>query len=196
MSYGPTSGIFTFILSVSENGKAEYYNIYHSFTFYRFVFEVQDGTLRLKGLTQDEPPKAEYFDFVIDGDNIAISSDSQDIGYWGEQGINSTYASHSSWEDDVNQDAKPNNQSYFNGEVLSVYDKHFLVKCLDVTHGGISVSAEVQVSKSVVSANGVPQIKVGDTLRVVYTGVQETYPLKLQTVFAVYLVDNNGNIIT
>ncbi len=79
LRYGPTSGVFTFILSVNENGKNEYFNLYHSPTFYNLSFENVDGTLRLKGMTQGEDPKTEYFDFVIDGDNIGLSSDIQNI---------------------------------------------------------------------------------------------------------------------
>ncbi len=92
LRYGPTSGVFTFILSVNENGKNEYFNLYHSPTFYYLSFEDIDGTLRLKGMTQGENPKTEYFDFVINGDNITLSSDIQNIEFWGEQGLNSPFA--------------------------------------------------------------------------------------------------------
>lgn len=92
LGYGPTSGLFTFTLSVSENGKTEYFNIFHSPVFYHLRFTVLDGTLRLKGTTPDDNPKTEYFDFLFEDGNILLSSDAQNIGYWGEQGLKSPFA--------------------------------------------------------------------------------------------------------
>lgn len=195
LRYGPTSGVFTFILSVSENGKAEYFNIFHSKTFYNLSFEVQDGTLTLKGMTQEDNPKTEIYDFVVDGTNISLASDAQDISYWGEQGLNSPFAPMAYGEGFENDEVKPAEQEHFNAEVLAIGDGHIKVKCLAVTKGGVSEGAEVSVPKKTVSTKGIPPLKVGDVIRVVYSGVQETYPLQLHTVYAVYLVDDDGNII-
>ncbi|MBR2043464.1 MAG: M56 family metallopeptidase [Clostridia bacterium] len=95
LRFGPTSGLFTFIISVSENGKPEYFNIFHSPTFYNLSFENTEKTLRLKGITQGDNPKTEHFDIVIDNNNICLFSDVQNIEYWGEQGLDSPYASKS-----------------------------------------------------------------------------------------------------
>ncbi len=97
--------------------------------------------------------------------------------------------------DDDNSDVKGGEQDYFNGEVLAINDNSIKVKCLDVTKGDVTEGTELNVTKDVVSANGVPSIKVGDTIRVVYTGIRETYPPQLQTVFAIYLVDESGKVI-
>lgn len=97
--------------------------------------------------------------------------------------------------DDDNSDVKPNGQDYFNGKVLDINDDSIKVKCLDVTKGDVTEGTELNVTKNIVSANGVPSIKVGDTIRVVYTGIRETYPPQLQTVFAIYLVDESGKVI-
>ncbi len=90
---------------------------------------------------------------------------------------------------------KGNTQNYFNGQVLAIYDDSFMVKCTDITDGSINEGAEVSVSKDIVSAAGLPDIQVNDTVRIVYTGAMETCPLQLHTVFAVYEVDDTGNVI-
>ncbi|MBR3789742.1 MAG: hypothetical protein IKJ86_07115, partial [Clostridia bacterium] len=77
------------------NGKPEYFNIFHSPTFYNLSFENTEKTLRLKGITQGDNPKTEHFDIVIDNNNICLFSDVQNIEYWGEQGLDSPYASKS-----------------------------------------------------------------------------------------------------
>lgn len=88
-----------------------------------------------------------------------------------------------------------NGQDYFNGKVLEVYDGFFTVKCSDVTTGAINEGAEVHVPRKVHSTNVVPDAKVGDEIRVVFTDVMETYPLQLGTVWAIYALDENRNVI-
>lgn len=83
LEYGPTSGIFTFVLLVSENGELEYYDTYAS-PFYYLSFNVQDDTLRIKAITQDEPPKTEYFDIAIEENHIRLLKDGKYMGYWAE----------------------------------------------------------------------------------------------------------------
>lgn len=92
------------------------------------------------------------------------------------------------------QDA--NGQEYFNGKVLEVYEDYVRVECLDVTTGAIIEGTQLDVTKHVFSKNPVPEMKVGDVIRVVFAGVKETYPPGLQTVFAIYLLDSDGNVVT
>ena len=91
------------------------------------------------------------------------------------------------------QDA--NGQDYFNGEVLAVHEGFLAVECLDVTTGAVNEGAEVHVPRKVHSTNVVPDVKVGDEIRVVFTNVMETYPLQLGTVWAIYALDEDGNVI-
>ena len=89
-----------------------------------------------------------------------------------------------------------NGQDYFNAKVIEVYDGILEVECLDVTSGAINEGAKVHVSKTVASTNAVPDVKVGDEIRVVFSGgVMETYPLQLQTVWAIYALGEDGNVI-
>ena len=52
------------------------------------------------------------------------------------------------------------------------------------------------VTKDVVSAEGVPELNVDDNIRVVFNGdVMESDPLQIGTVYAIYLLDENGEVI-
>lgn len=71
------------------------------------------------------------------------------------------------------QDEKPNGQDYFNGKVLEIHDTYILVECLAVTSGAITSGTTAKVSTEVVNANGTPEMNIGDSVRVVFTGVKE-----------------------
>lgn len=90
LSYGPTSGLFTFILSVSENGKLEYYNIYNGLAG-EMSFETTTGGTKLYLVPQGESKPIDFSFSVKDG-NIVLTANGENVAYWGEQGINSKYA--------------------------------------------------------------------------------------------------------
>ena len=85
-------------------------------------------------------------------------------------------------------------QDYFNGRVIELKDGSVLVSCLDVTSGEVLEGDEVEVSLDVVAKRGAPKLAAGDEIRVVCTGVhrhgQEL--VQLDTVFAIYLLDEKG----
>ena len=83
-------------------------------------------------------------------------------------------------------------QEYFNAAVLEVYDDHLLVECLDITTGVVSAGEEAEVSTEVVAAAGVPEIAAGDNIRVVFGATEDTIPIHVGNVFAIYLLDENG----
>ena len=93
------------------------------------------------------------------------------------------------------QGEEQNGQDYFDAAVLAVHDTYLSVECLEETSGAVSSGTEVTVSTDVVAAEGVPELTEGDCVRVVFDGVQETYPVQLHTVFAIYLLDENGEAI-
>ena len=95
----------------------------------------------------------------------------------------------------VGDPPEANGQDYFNAEVLEVLDNQIEVRCLDVTTGAITEGTELSVTTKVSSANEVPEIEVGDHIRVVFTGVMETDPPRLQTVFSIWKVDENGEVL-
>jgi len=90
LSYGPTSGLFTFILSVSENGRLEYYNIYNGLAG-EMSFETTTGGTKLHLVPQGESKPIDYSFSVKEG-NIVLTANGENVAYWGEQGINSQYA--------------------------------------------------------------------------------------------------------
>ena len=90
LSYGPTSGLFTFILSVSENGKLEYYNIYNGLAG-EMSFETTTAGTKLHLVPQGESEPIDYSFSVKDG-NIVLTANGENVAYWGEQGVNSKYA--------------------------------------------------------------------------------------------------------
>lgn len=53
----------------------------------------------------------------------------------------------------------------------------------------------MSVTTKVSSANDVPTMEIGDHIRVVFTGVMETDPPRLQTVFSIWKADENGEIL-
>lgn len=81
---GPTSGLFTFIFCASENGVPEYSNIFHSTPMdLRFEKDPQGQTV----LVGTQAEHTRYMSMHVDGGNIVITSDEQDLTYWGSQGI-------------------------------------------------------------------------------------------------------------
>lgn len=90
ISYGPTSGLFTFKLSVTENGRLEYFNIYNGLPGDMSFVTTADGT-KLHLLPQGETNPIDYSFSVKDG-NIVLTANGENVAYWGEQGIGSTYA--------------------------------------------------------------------------------------------------------
>lgn len=89
-----------------------------------------------------------------------------------------------------------NGQTYFNAAVLELSDGSVKGTCTEPFDSGISVGAEFLVSTDTVEAAGAPELAIGDDIRVVFDGrVMESDPLQLGTVFAIYLLDDNGEVI-
>lgn len=93
------------------------------------------------------------------------------------------------------QEEKPNGQDYFNGKVLEIHDTYILVECLDVTSGAITSGTTAKVNTEVVNAHGIPEMNIGDNVRVVFTGVKEKDPVSFNTVFSIFPLDENGEVI-
>lgn len=87
-------------------------------------------------------------------------------------------------------------QAYFNAKVLEVNKEYVDVRCIEAFNSRISVDEEFSVTKDVVSAGGAPELNVDDNIRVVFNGdVMESDPLQIGTVYAIYLLDENGEVI-
>lgn len=79
--------------------------------------------------------------------------------------------------------------------ILEIYDTYVLVECADETSGAVATGTTVKVSTDVIAAKGTPEMNIGDNVRVVFNGVEETDPASLETVYAIYLLDKNSEAI-
>lgn len=93
------------------------------------------------------------------------------------------------------QQEEQNGQDYFNGTILEIHDTYVLVECLELTSGAISTGTQAKVSLDVTDVRGTPEMSVGDNIRVVFTGVKEKDPVSFNTVFSIFLLDKNGEVI-
>lgn len=89
-----------------------------------------------------------------------------------------------------------NNQEYCNARVLQIHGDYIVVECLDVTSGLLKAGTKTIVTTDIVSANGVPELKVGDSIRIVYNGLKRTQPEEMKIVYAIYHLDEKGDIIS
>ena len=89
-----------------------------------------------------------------------------------------------------------NTQEYCNAKVLEIYADCFLAECLDVTSGLLKTGAKVMVPKKVVAAAGVPELNTGDHVRIVYNGLKRTKTEEMKIVYAIYHLDEEGEIIS
>lgn len=98
---------------------------------------------------------------------------------------------------DLSECENKKGQAYFNAKVLKINKKYVDVRCTETFNSGISVDEEISVMKDVVSSQRMPELNVGDNIRVVFNGdVMESDPLKIGTVYAIYLLDENGEAIS
>ena len=80
-------------------------------------------------------------------------------------------------------------QRYFCGMVLEISDQYFLVEP-DEGEEERKSADRITVPTNVISAEGVPEVKVGDEIRIVYDGeIMESYPARLSTGFAIDRAD-------
>ena len=90
----------------------------------------------------------------------------------------------------------PMGQGYFNATVIEVSDSSILVKCTDSFLGEIPGGSEVQVSTNTRSGEKVPEVEIGDNIRVLYIGEgTERNPYVLGDVISIFMVDENGEAI-
>ena len=90
----------------------------------------------------------------------------------------------------------PMGQGYFNATVIEVSDSSILVKCTDSFLDEIPVGSEVQVSTNTRSGEKVPEVEIGDNIRVLYIGEgTERNPYVLGDVISIFMVDENGEAI-
>lgn len=96
---------------------------------------------------------------------------------------------------DTSEKLQEKEQVYFDATVLEVKKKSVKVKCSESFDSGIPVDAEFSVTTNRVESGELPDLNAGDHIRIVFDGIiKESYPLQLGNVFAIYLLDENGNL--
>ena len=96
---------------------------------------------------------------------------------------------------DTSQKLQEKEQVYFDATVLEVKKKSIKVKCSESFDSGIPVDEEFSVTMNRVESGELPDLNAGDHIRIVFDGIiKESYPLQLGNVFAIYLLDENGNL--
>ena len=96
-----------------------------------------------------------------------------------------------------NGEESVNGQSYFNAIVLEITDTLILVECTEAFDDSVKIGTQVSFEPNVISAKGMPKISEGDKIRVVYNNarIKDSKPRQLEIIFAVYLLDADGNCI-
>ena len=91
---------------------------------------------------------------------------------------------------------EPGAAASFHATVLAVNEGSAELECTDKLTSGISVGERFTISTDTASSDGAPELAVGDAVRVVFDGlIMESYPIQLGTIFAIYLLDENGGVI-
>lgn len=94
------------------------------------------------------------------------------------------------------KEIEPGVNPYFNAEVLQVHEKSILVKP-DADSKEIKSADKISVSLDFIAKIRVPKINVGDRVRVIYNGnIAESYPAQINGVFVVYLLAQDGSVIS
>lgn len=91
LGYGPTSGLFTVILRVQEDGKNEYFNIFQ-LEHGNLSFVQTDSGWRLRLMPSLGDQMVIDYSFSVRDGNIVLTVDGQEAAYWGEQGIYSFWS--------------------------------------------------------------------------------------------------------
>lgn len=85
--------------------------------------------------------------------------------------------------------------AYFNATVLEIHENSILVEPFEGSEE-LKSSDRILASSITNSNHKVPEMKEGTTVRIVYDGIiAETYPAQINEVYAIYLVNSEGEII-
>lgn len=80
---GPTSGLFTFTMTVFDITGTEYQSTFCTECYYLSFAENADGTVQVRGETQGESPTVHYFDIFFKDGYVVLSENGELLPYWG-----------------------------------------------------------------------------------------------------------------
>ena len=91
---------------------------------------------------------------------------------------------------------QPLGQGFFNATVIEIENETVIVECIESMQGEISVGSKVQISTNTVSSETVPELEVGDNIRVLYIGkTTEGNTVVLKDTISIFLLDEKGEPI-
>ena len=88
-------------------------------------------------------------------------------------------------------------QDYLNAKVMEIKEDVLIVECIDESTNQRAGSI-LSVSTNVVSADGIPQMEIGQEIRVVFDFSKvdkQGTSVRIEHVYAIYLLDENNNVI-
>lgn len=85
LSYGYTSGVYTFNLSVSQNGIEKYHNTFISDSKVKGFIKVDDNVM-LNCVSMIDGG-IENYEIEFDDGNVVLTCEEKMMGYWGRQGV-------------------------------------------------------------------------------------------------------------
>ena len=83
LGYGPTSGLFTFEVTVWEDGEVAQFGCFCTQFYYLSFVEEADGTIRIQGITQGDSPETFYFDMAAEEKAVLLSCNGEPLTFWG-----------------------------------------------------------------------------------------------------------------
>lgn len=89
---GPTSGIFTIVITASVNGTVKYKNTFGIMHGYDLKFAENDGVLQIymkRFNPNTQEPDSVYHNLYIEHNKIVIDDLNENEGYWGDSEWNS-----------------------------------------------------------------------------------------------------------
>ncbi len=91
----------------------------------------------------------------------------------------------------------PAGQGYFNANIIEIYDDFLLVECTEAMLGGIETGSRIKVeARNTLSDEKVPNLKVGDSIRVLYIGdITSEDVLALENTVSIFLLNEHGEIL-
>jgi len=91
---------------------------------------------------------------------------------------------------------QPMGQGFFNATVLEIENDKVIVECTESLQGEIPVGGKVQISTNTVSSEVVPELSIGDNVRVLYVGkTTDGDILVLKDTISIFILDESGEPI-
>ena len=91
---------------------------------------------------------------------------------------------------------QPMGQGFFNATVVEIEGEIVVVECTDSLQSNVPVGGKVQISTDTISSEAVPELEIGDNVRVLYLGkITDGDLLVLENTISIFQLDEKGEPI-